>query len=156
PAVGREPGEDAPLVRSGRWLTLVFALMGFTSIGYEVLWFRLLTYFGIHTVYAFAGMLWTYLLGLVLGALIAAKALSRRADRHLVPFARVQLMVAAAAVVSLALIGRSRNLLAIIEGIWQRLGVADVLAEVSAGTSTFLGLCLVVLLLPCTLIGIGL
>jgi spermidine synthase len=150
-----EAVEDALSFRPDGWLMLVFFLMGFVSIAYEVLWFRLLTYFGIHTVYAFAGMLSTYLVGLVLGTAIYTKYLAHRADRHLADLARVQLMVVAAAVFSLASLGRSRNLLAFIEGLERRLGVADIWVDLLSGTSSFLWLCLIVVLLPCTLIGIG-
>ena len=156
PLPDRAPVESASPAQPGVWLILVFGLMGFTSIAYEVLWFRLLTYFGIHTVYAFAGMLSTYLVGLVLGALIATKYLAHRGDRHLADLARVQLLMVATAALSLVIIGRSRNLMVAIEGLERWLGVAHVLADVFAGTSTFLCLCLVALLLPSTFIGIGL
>src|SRR5271157_2532253 len=147
--------EDVSAPRSAGWLTLVFFLMGFVSIAYEVLWFRLLSYFGVHTVYAFAGMLCTYLLGLVLGSLINTKYLAHRTDRHLADLARIQVMVVAAVVFSLALLGRSRSLLKAIEGFEHRLGGADTLASLFSGQSSFLCLCLIVLLLPCTLLGIG-
>ncbi len=147
--------EDVSAHRSAGWLTLVFFLMGFVSIAYEVLWFRLLSYFGVHTVYAFAGMLCTYLLGLVLGSLINTKYLAHRTDRHLTDLARLQVMVVAAVVFSLALLGRSRSLLKAIEGFEHRLGGADTLASLFSGQSSFLCLCLIVLLLPCTLLGIG-
>src|SRR5439155_4074436 len=91
-----------------------------------------------------------------LGALIATKYLARRGDRHLADLARVQLLMVATAALSLALIGRSRYLMVAIEGVERWLGVARVLADVFAGTSTFRGLCLVALLLPRSLIGIGL
>jgi spermidine synthase len=141
--------------RSEGWLALVLALTGFASIGYEILWFRLLTCFGIRTVYAFAGMLSTYLMGLVLGAMITARWLAPRAGRHLIDFARVQLLVMASVVVSLAELGRSRNLLGAIEEFQRRLGLAEPLSDALAGSSAFLCLCLAILLLPSTLIGIG-
>jgi spermidine synthase len=156
PATADEAIEGASPIQSDPWLLLAYALMGFVSIAYEVLWFRLLTYFGVHTVYAFAGMLSTYLVGLVLGSLINAKYLSDRADQSLADLARLQLMVVASAVVSLAMLGRSRNVLAAIEGLEHWLGPASILASLFSGTSSFFWLCLIILLLPSTLIGIGL
>src|SRR5262249_49692809 len=117
-----DAGKDA-----GRMLLFAFALMGFAAIAYEVLWFRLLIYFGTHSVYAFAGMLATYLLGLVLGALLCARFLAPRKDRHLVYFARLQLFIAAAAMLSLAIIGRARNLLAGVVALQHDLGTYDFL-----------------------------
>ncbi|MGO9469398.1 MAG: fused MFS/spermidine synthase [Isosphaeraceae bacterium] len=156
PLRDRASVDSSSIARPGVWLVLAFALMGFTSIAYEVLWFRLLTYFGIHTVYAFTGMLSTYLMGLVLGALLTTKYLARRRENHLADLARVQLLMVGSAALSLAIIGRSRNLMVAIEGLERWLGVAQLLADVFAGTSTFLGLCLVALLLPSTFIGMGL
>lgn len=152
------PGSPEPLgmtVASARVLILVFGLMGFASIAYEVLWFRILACFGIHSVYAFAGMLSVYLLGLVLGSFICARFLAPHKERHVVYFARIQLLIAAAGLVSLALLGRSRNLLESIIHVEQHLGLHYALAESLAGISPVLWLTLIVLLLPTTLIGIG-
>jgi len=157
-ALGKEAGADAAnpaLARSGRLLLLAFALMGFTAIAYEVLWFRLLIYFGTHSVYAFAGMLATYLLGLVFGALLCARYLAPRKDRHLVYFARLQLVVAAAALLSLAMLGRGRNLLTGIVDIQHALGTYGLLGPTLTDAVSFAAFCLVVLVVPTTLIGIG-
>src|SRR5262249_3738863 len=139
----------------GRMLLLAFCLMGFTAIAYEVLWFRLLIYFGTHSVYAFAGMLATYLLGLVLGALWCARFLAPRKDRHLVYFARLQLVIAAAALLSLAMLGRGRNVLAGIIDLQHALGTNELLGLTLTDTVSFALFCLVVLVVPTTLIGIG-
>jgi hypothetical protein len=147
--------DSRPMAASAGGLLGVFFLMGFVSIAYEVLWFRLLTYFGIHTVYAFAGMLTTFLMGLVLGAMINTSFLARQRDRHISYLAHLQVMIVAAVIVSLAMLGRSRNLLLAIEDVERRVGVADYLAGLTLGMSPFLSLCMIVLLLPCTLIGIG-
>src|SRR5262249_10143755 len=56
PAKVPRPTEEVQVsARSARALVFIFALSGLASIAYEVLWFRLLTYFGARTVYAFAG-----------------------------------------------------------------------------------------------------
>jgi spermidine synthase len=142
--------------RAAGTLIIVFALSGFTSIAYEVLWFRILTCFGIHSVYAFSAMLAVYLVGLVLGSFICARYLAPHRDRHLVYFARLQLLVAAGAIVSLALLGRSRNILEAVVALEQWLGLQDVLHQTIAGVSPIVWLSLIVLLIPTTLIGIGL
>jgi spermidine synthase len=147
PAAGPSPEADV----APRLLMMVFALMGLTSIAYEVLWFRILACFSMHSVYAFSGMLATYLLGLVLGSLLCARYLAPRRDRHLVYFARLQLLVACAAMISLAMLGRSPGLLDGIAAVQQTVGLSDSLS----GVSTFVLLCLLILLLPTTLIGIG-
>ena len=58
--------------RGTNFLIWVFACSGFVSIAYEVVWFRFLTNVSSSSVYAFSGMLSTYLFGLVTGALICA------------------------------------------------------------------------------------
>ena len=91
-------------------LVAVFAASGFVSIAYEVLWFRVLANFQVHTVFAFSAMLATYLVGLVLGAFICARFLAPRKDRLLAYFARLQLLIAAGGLLTVALLGRSRNI----------------------------------------------
>jgi spermidine synthase len=53
-----------------RLILMGFALAGFVSLSYEVLWFRLLVFKLNTTVYAFAVMLTTFLAGIGLGSLI--------------------------------------------------------------------------------------
>lgn len=136
-------------------LVVIFAASGFVSIAYEILWFRVLANFSLHTVYAFSAMLSTYLLGLVLGAFICAKFLAPRKDRLLVNFARVQVLIAAAGLLTVALLGRSRNILELIAPLPARLGIPDRILDPLAGTTEIIGLSLAVFLLPTTLIGIG-
>jgi predicted membrane-bound spermidine synthase len=136
-------------------LVLIFAASGFVSIAYEILWFRVLANFSLHTVYAFSAMLSTYLLGLVLGAFICAKFIAPRKDRLLVNFARLQLLIAAAGLLTVALLGRSRNILALITPLPRWLGIPDAILDPLAGTTEIIFLSLIVFLLPTTLIGIG-
>jgi predicted membrane-bound spermidine synthase len=140
---------------STRVLMMVFGLSGFTSIAYEVLWFRLLRGFSIPTVYAFSGMLCVYLLGLVLGALICARFLAPHKERLLTYFAVTQLLTALAAFLSLALLGRGRNILTWLSSFEPRLGSEAVMAGTFAGVVPFVGLSLLVLLLPTLVLGIG-
>lgn len=51
-------------------LLVCFALAGFTSLAYEVLWFRLLVFELQTTIYAFTAMLTTFLAGIGLGSAI--------------------------------------------------------------------------------------
>ncbi|MEQ1501591.1 MAG: fused MFS/spermidine synthase, partial [Myxococcota bacterium] len=87
-----------------------FGGSGFTAIGYEVLWFRMLRYFAAHTVYTFSTFLAVYLVGLVIGAAVCARWTAARAD-PVASFARVQLAIAATALVSFTVLGRSRLVL---------------------------------------------
>lgn len=136
-------------------LVAVFAVSGFVSIAYEVLWFRVLANFTLHTVYAFSAMLATYLLGLVLGAFLCAKFIAPRKDTLLVNFARLQVLIAAAGLLTVALLGRARNILNGIESLPASIGIPPQLLDPLAGTAEIVVLCLVVFLLPTTLIGIG-
>jgi spermidine synthase len=136
-------------------LVLVFALSGFVSIAEEILWFRVLANFSLHTVYAFSAMLSTYLLGLVLGAFICAKFLAPRKERLLAHFAQLQLLIATASLVTVAFLGRSRNILAIVAPLPERIGIPTSILDPLASTMEIMLLCLVVLLVPTTLIGVG-
>jgi spermidine synthase len=56
----------------------VFALSGLTSLGLEVVWFRVLTLFIRPTVYSFSAMLATVLAGIALGSYLVTPLLTRR------------------------------------------------------------------------------
>jgi len=74
----REPGiSGAPRVAPAlaRWILPIFAISGFTAILYEVAWTRILAVpFG-GMVYAFSAILAIYLVGIALGASVAARLL---------------------------------------------------------------------------------
>jgi spermidine synthase len=149
PALGSPSGRTTVLV-------IVFAASGFASIAYEVLWFRVLANFQVHSVFAFSAMLSTYLVGLVLGAFVCARFLAPRKDRLLAYFARLQLLIAASGLVTVALLGRSRNISLAFDGWTSRFDVPSGLADRLAGSAETMFLSIVVLLVPTTLIGIGL
>jgi spermidine synthase len=65
--------------RGRRTVLVVLALAGFTGLALEIVWFRLLVLFLPATVYAFATMLATVLLGIALGSAIAAARVRRSA-----------------------------------------------------------------------------
>jgi len=97
-APGPAPAAALPRAVGARaWiLPLIFA-SGVTSFTYEVLWTRLLGHVLGGSVYAFATMLGSFLLGIALGSGAAAR-LARSPERAATGFAMAQLGIAAAAV----------------------------------------------------------
>ena len=95
------PAVDA---RHRPWLIAAFALAGFISIGYEVLWFRVLGLFLRSSVYAFTLLMVAFLLGLVLGGLAYAFWLNRL-KRDLEIFAAAEILLALLGLLSMALLG---------------------------------------------------
>lgn len=72
---------DLPKKRLGpysRWLLPLMALSGAVSFTYEVMWSRLLNHVLGGTVYAFSTMLASFLLGIAVGSILAAKFTSTR------------------------------------------------------------------------------
>lgn len=115
----RGPAQAAPVAAevhlaaapagSLRWLFFAFALSGFAAIGYEVLWFRVLSGTLESSVYAFTLLLVTFLLGLVLGGLLYTARLAQH-PRPLELLVSIQSLVALSALFSLALLGQVRTL----------------------------------------------
>jgi spermidine synthase len=87
------PGEVVPGARRARWILLAMAFSGGASFVYEVMWTRLLSQLLGGSVYAFATMLASFLLGIALGS-AAAGRLARDAARATTGFAWAQLGVA--------------------------------------------------------------
>ena len=136
------------------FLIWLFAGSGFISIAYEVIWFRFLTNISSSSVYAFAGMLGTYLFGLVIGSLVCAKFLAPRKDRLLRYFAVTQLLIAVAAILTLSAFGKARTLDSLFEPVVAAL--VPVRAQMLLGDDvSFLFTCILVLLLPTSLIGVS-
>ncbi len=111
PETAEDPTQTAktdapPLDRAGRLLVAAFAVAGFTSIGYEVLWFRVIGMFVHSTSYAFSMSLVAFLLGLVLGSLLYSTRLAGR-YRDLDIFATAQLLLAFLGLLSMVLLGHS-------------------------------------------------
>jgi spermidine synthase len=132
----------------------IFACSGFVSIAYEVVWFRFLTNVSTSSVFAFSGMLGVYLLGLVIGALVCARFLAPRKDQLLRYFAVTQLLIAVAATLTVAILGKARTLEAALSPIISALVPLPAQAFFGDDVSFFLT-CAVALLLPTTLIGIS-
>jgi spermidine synthase len=131
----------------------LFACSGFVSIAYEVVWFRFLTNISTSSVYAFSGMLGTYLFGLVIGAFLCAKFLAPHKDHLLRYFALAQLGIAVAATLTLATLGKATVFHSLLSAIVSAL--VPVRAQMLLGDDvSFFFTCVVALLLPTTLIGI--
>src|SRR5262249_12064253 len=84
PAMAPAPPTPGALTYSTGEVRIVlwgFALSGFTSLAYEVIWTRALTFFIGNSTYAFSAMLTTFLCGLALGSLLFARLSDR--PRHL-------------------------------------------------------------------------
>lgn len=142
PAADESP---EPIDAAAGWLIAVFAVNGLVAVSYEILWFRLLSTATVNTVYVFATLLAVYLLGLLLGAAAAARYSARTNAPLLATFARVQLGIALAGVVSLAVLGRARTLLVWLGG--DLLGVSGAIS-IAVATAA-------VLLPACVLLGFG-
>lgn len=141
-------------VANANFLIWCFAVSGFVSIAYEVVWFRFLTNISTSTVYAFSGMLSTYLFGLVIGALVCARFLAPRKDQLLRYFAVTQVLIAFAATVTLATLGKAGVLHSVLSGIVSDLVPARAQALLGDDASFFVT-CVLAMLLPATLIGIS-
>ena len=140
--------------RAASFLIWLFAASGFVSIAYEVVWFRFLTNVSSSSVYAFAGMLSTYLFGLVIGALVCARFLASRKDQLLRYFAMAQLGIAVTATLTLAVLGKASTFHAVLARIVS--AVIPDRAQVLLGDDvSFFVTCLLALLLPTTIIGIS-
>lgn len=109
------------------WLIAAFALAGFTSIGYEVLWFRVLGLFLRSSVYAFTLLMVAFLLGLVLGGLAYATWLTKK-KRDLELFAGAEILLALLGLLSMGLLG----LTGVLEGTGARFVFAALIILVPA------------------------
>lgn len=154
PAAATDPEPAEPEQKHGELLVWVFAASGLVSIAYEVIWFRMLGIVSARSVYAFASMLAVYLAGLVAGSFICARFLAPRKDKLLASFARVQVLIGASAILSLAVLGKVTTLRhAINVAVAATLPLS--LQGMFADTLRLNLLCLAVFAVPTTLIGIG-
>jgi spermidine synthase len=88
-----------------RWVLPLLAISGWVSFSYEVLWTRLLSHLLGGSIYAFAVMLASFLLGITLGA-AAAGVVATNARRAGALLAAAQLGACAAAIASFQLLAR--------------------------------------------------
>jgi spermidine synthase len=145
PAAAPPPDAAAPPER--RDLVAIAAATGFAAIACEVLWFRVLHAFVRSSTYAFTLLLVVYLLGIVLGGVLYA----RRFAAHARPWsllADVQSALAAATLVSVAVLGRAGSLTALLAQVTGRHADADAdLVHLGVGAAIILG--------PATLMGVS-
>lgn len=97
-----EPTERTPSYSASRRRAIVFtfAVNGFTALGSEVVWSRMLQLYQGTSIYAFSSMLAVVLGGIGVGSLIGARLAERGRD-PIRPLILVQLGIALAAVVAL-------------------------------------------------------
>lgn len=150
----QRPLSEAVGAARANLLILLFACSGFVSIAYEVVWFRLLTNISRSSVYAFSGMLATYLFGLVIGALVCAKFLAHRKEQLLRYFALTQLLIAVSATVTLAALGKIGPLHSLLSSVTASLVPAQV-QLVSGEDLSFFLTCILCILLPTCVIGVS-
>jgi spermidine synthase len=94
---------------AGSWILPAIALSGAVSFAYEVLWTRLLGQLLGASIQAFATMLGSFLLGISLGSAVAARLATTRA-RAALGFGMAQLGIALASYTALALADRLADL----------------------------------------------
>ncbi len=104
PPEAAAPGRD-PLTPTERLAALTFACSGFAALGYEVVWTRTLVYNMGTSVYAFAIMLATFLLGIAIGPLLVGRW-ADRTDRPLWSLALIQGGIALVSVAGLSALTR--------------------------------------------------
>ncbi len=156
PAVPEEdPEEGSSDSAPTRALMLVFGASGFAALGYEIVWFRMLAYGGHQSVFTFSGLLFVYLVGLVLGSIACARWLRTRRDNLAAAFARLQLLLAASATLSLALIGKTSTFKRWLAPLPEALGVPLEVRAFLGFTLTALILFFAVLIVPTTLLGVS-
>lgn len=79
-ATGDIPGGPEHSSALRNWVLVAFAMSGFASLAYEVLWSRALVYFLGLSTYAFTTMLTAFLIGLAVGSFIISKWVDRMKD----------------------------------------------------------------------------
>ncbi len=107
---GGEPTRPAPAGKAPYSYMLVFLfLSGFISLGYEMLWVRILSTYGLSTSQAFALILAGFLLGFSVGAWFVARKVDRRHDLE-AWFSAVSIVTALSGAVVLLLFRQFENL----------------------------------------------
>ncbi len=121
-----------------------FALSGFASLAYEVLWTRLLVFYLANSIYAFSMMLTVFLLGLALGSFIFSKFIRYRRDLLKI-FIVAEIFIGITAVIGIPIFIRLGRI-----GVGLHLGIAPFWGKTfNAFVKT-----LAIMLVPTTLIGV--
>lgn len=91
--VPAEPAADE-CGRARRFILIAMAISGFCALALEVLWTRVLVFVLGTSVYAFACMLTTFILGLAIGSLIGGHFIVPRLKRPILAFGVVEFLLA--------------------------------------------------------------
>lgn len=91
-----------------RWVLVFAGLSGFTALGYEIVWYRVLGIILHSTVYVFGTILFFFLAGMAVGSLLARKHID--AGRCIERFGLCQLGISAYAFVLFTLLGHFSGL----------------------------------------------
>lgn len=147
-APAAEPTEAASPTASPvfRLLLLGFALSGMTSFAYEIFWMRSLVFLVGNSTYAVTTMLVAFLTGIALGGFLVRFVIERVADRVAL-FGWIQLAIAASATVALPV------LFAVADPQRVHIFLGSQADQVGKLMLTRLGVSLLVMLVPTTLIG---
>jgi spermidine synthase len=141
PARGRRPPPAPPTPAALRFVLWAYALSGFASLGYEVVWARLISLHTLGAIYSFSIMLAVFLSGLVVGSLVATRWVERR-RATVVHFGGLELGIGLLAVLALFAFAQL-----------PRLRLEDFFAEYSAAADVaFEGLLSFITLFPVTVL----
>ena len=101
----------APSLSQSQLALWGFALSGFTALGYEVVWTRLLSIFSLGATFSFTIMLTTFLVGLALGGALMARRVDS-SERPFVLFGTLELGIGVAAILMLFVFAKLPTILA--------------------------------------------
>lgn len=87
-----------------------FALSGFLSLAYQVVWTRLLAIFSVNGIFSFSIMLATFLIGLAVGGAIVSRFVDRVQNRMAL-FGYLQLAIGTSSILMLFIFSRLRTLI---------------------------------------------
>ncbi len=133
--------------RTFRFLLLALGISGLTSFAYEIYWTRSLVFLLGNSTYAVTTMLTAFLSGIALGGYLARLIVDRVRDRVAL-FGWVQLLIGVSSVSALPV------LFALVEPHAVRTFLGEASGQVVLPMATRLGLALLLMLVPATLIGI--
>jgi spermidine synthase len=127
-----------------RWLLVAFFVSGFASLGFQVIWTRILAIFFEATTYAFTVILCTFLLGIAAGSYAVAPLINRRVNWLFVA-ATIEWAVGVSALCSIAVISRIPDIIAF-------LAQLPALEHLVSGEQRSIGLMAFVTIFPTTLL----
>jgi spermidine synthase len=111
PAEVQTSASQAPLAAYNMQLVLIgFALSGFLSLAYQVVWTRLLAIFSVNGIFSFSIMLATFLVGLAVGGAIISRFVDRVSNRMAL-FGYLQLAIGTSSILMLFIFSRLRTLI---------------------------------------------